>query len=66
MDNATIIAGAERRFNKRMRKRNEMEVGHHSFQLDPTEKTVDLQDQGDGGFAGSMSLQQLMGRSTGL
>jgi hypothetical protein len=41
MDDAAIGAGAERRYNKRMRKRDEMEAGHRSFQLDPNEKTVD-------------------------
>jgi hypothetical protein len=51
VDDATIGAGAERRFNKRMRKRDEMEAGHRSFQLDPTEKTVDSQDQGANALA---------------
>ena len=46
MDDATIGAGAERRYNKRMRKREDMEAGLRNFQLDPTEEKVNSQGQG--------------------
>ena len=56
MDDATIGAGAKRRFNKRMRMRDKMEAGHRTFQLEPTEKTVDSQDQGDNARAAADGL----------
>ena len=46
MDDATIGVGAERRYNKRMRKRDDMEAGLRSFQLDTTEEKVNSQGQG--------------------